>query len=563
MFDKKVSNLLNSPTITTENLFIKEGLKTSNETLSGNGALKYSTSGNDFVDNFSAISTFKNPRTYNEVSLDMFKLWNQDPTLCLKLAVYIRMITRASKVVNSEYSETLEVQRGQGLKHEGIMRMLWLAVNQPNTFKENIHLLIAAGSWNDVFKMLNLDLQYHGWNNKKLDWNFFLNVIRAGIINPATTNLVRKYLPTIRTNKKATTLESASDTLIGRWLARKLFSGFEKIQALKTYRKLKSSGTAHTWQQAISKQLYDQINFDTIAGRALQLLANSKFLENHNLVEAYTKWIEAQPLVKFTGYVFELFNPLGRIVEKVPLYQKHTINAQFKQLVETGKQNISTTSKLLVVRDVSGSMLAQATGCKVSSYVIAKAMALYFSEFLTGAFANSYAQFSRTCTLLKWVGDTPVDKYINDTHFEVGNTNFQSIIDLFIQLKRKGVPESDFPEGILCISDGEFDRLEDNTVTNFNCALKKLREAGFSDAYVDNFKIILWDIPNGYYNKVGVAFEDFADSPNFFYLSGYDPSVISFILGTPQEGKSVPKNAQELFESAMNQTLLNMLTIIQ
>ena len=535
------------------NDFVLEALKASSETLSNEKALKYTTTTDDFVDNFAAISNFKAPRTYEEVAKDMYLLWSQNPLLCLKLAVYIRLITRKTKLLSSD---VLEVQKGQGLKNEGILRMYWIAINHPKTFKANIYYFISAGSWKDIFKMLSLDLN-NGWDNRKLDWNFLYTVILAGLQNPETTHLVRKYLPTIRTNKKCKTEESVNNTIIGRWLARKFFACVDKYAAYRLYRQYKSEGVAHQWQQLISKQLYDSINFDKIAGRALALLVGSKFLENHNLDEKYSEWIKSKPVAKFTGYVFELFAPLnnGTHIEK---YKEDTINDQFRQLIENDKNN--PYSSLLVVRDTSGSMTAKAIGCNVSSFNIAKSMALYFSEFLTGEFAGTFAEFSDECVLHTWKGNTPVDKYLNDRCEDYGGTNFQSVIDMLISIKERGVAEKDFPSGILCISDGEFSNGGTNTLTNFQLAIKRLRDAGFSEDYVNNFKIILWDIPNDYYyGYPQVKFEDFAEAPNFFYLSGYDPSVISFLLG---KGKTAPKNAKELFLAAMDQSLLNMLKIV-
>lgn len=448
-FQKKVNSLLDSKPV--ENQFIKQALKVSSETKSGNEAKKYSTTGNDFVDNFASASYFKEPRSYEEVANDMQILWNSNPKLCVKLAIYLRLITRKSKVVISDKVKELDIQRGQGLRNEGIMRMLWLAINQSATFKVNLPLFIAAGSWKDIIQMLSLDLQYHGWDNRKLNWNFLYLVLLAGLKNPETTHLVRKYLPTIRTNKNCTTLESQADTLIGRWLARKLFPKLEKESAYKEYRKVKSAGVAHEWQKLISQQLYNSINFDKIAGRALALLVGSKFLENHGLIEKYSEWISSKPVAKFTGYVFELFAPFDINPRHMEDYKEKTINAQFEQLVKTGKEN--TQSSLLVVRDTSYSMIAKARGCSVSSFCIAKSMALYFSEFLEGPFANTFAEFSDECKLHKWEGTTPVDKYINDGCFACGSTNFQSVIDLFIRLKSEGVEEKDFPSGILCVSD--------------------------------------------------------------------------------------------------------------
>lgn len=565
IFEKKLDCLIDNISI-EKNAFVKEGLKVSSETQSGNGAKKYSTSGNDFVDNFAALSYFKEPRSYEQVSKDMELLWSQNPLLCLKLSVYIRLITRKSRIVKDDGSiEELEVQRGQGLRNEGIMRMLWLALNHPETFKANFAFFIAAGSWRDVFTMLSLDLQYHGWKDKKLDWNFFLLAIQAGFTNPETTHLVRKYLPTIRTNKNCRTLESQADTLIGRWLAKKFSPDLEKESAYKAYRKIKSEGKAHQWQQLISKQLYHTINFDMIAGRALALLVGSEFLKNHGLEEKYTEWIMSKPVAKYTGFVFELFAPLGNgyRCKHIEPYKEATINAQFEQLVRTGTDNIETSSSLLVVRDTSCSMTREARGCNVSSYDVAKSMALYFSAFLKGPFANSFAEFANTCTLRQWKGETPVDKYINDRCEAYGSTNFQSVIDLFIQLKEQGVSEEDFPTGLLIVSDGELNPHPGyNDTTNFQVAIKRLKEAGFSEGYVSNFKLIMWDVPNSYYGKQNaVKFEDFADAPNFYYLSGYDPSAISFILGK-STSKPAPKNAEELFLAAMDQELLNRLKVI-
>lgn len=562
-FNKKVSNLLSKSTDNNANAFIKEGMKASHETTSGNGALKYSTSGNDFVDDFASIAKYKEPRSYEEVAKTMQLLYSIDKVKAVKMAIFIRLITRKSQVMKDKGVETLEeVQRGQGLKNEGIMRMLWLALNHSNVFKVNLPLFIAAGSWKDVITMMNLDLQFHGWKDKKLDWTFFGKVIKAGLLNPGTSQLVRKYLPTIRTDAKCRTLESQADTLIGRWLAKQFFPEDEKFVAYKKYRQLKSKGTAHKWQQLISKQMYNELNFDSIAGRALAQLVGSKFLKNHGLEAKYSEWIKAKPVAKFTGFVFELFKPLGNgySLRHIEDYKEATINAQFAQLVKTGKEGINTNSGLLVVRDTSSSMTSQAVGCPMSSYDVAKSMALYFSEFLTGPFANSFAEFANTCTLQQWKGHTPVDKYLNDRCEAYGGTNFQSVIDLFIRLKNRGVPEKDFPTGILCVSDGEFNGCGTNTSTNFQTAIRKLRKAGFSKEYVDNFKIILWDIPNSYYGKSETKFEDFADAPNFFYLSGYDPSSVAFIM-EGKECKVTPRNAAELMETALDQELLNRVFI--
>lgn len=550
-FKQKQSSLMRE-----QNKFLSEAIKTSYETVSNEGAVKYTTTGNPFVDNFAAASHFKEPRSYEEVAKDMSNLWSLDPNYCVQLAIYLRLITRKSKIVTNKSTEVLDIQRGQGLRNEGIMRMLWLALNHKPTFEANFPLYIAAGSWKDVIQMLSLDLQFHGWKGRKLNWDYFYQVIKAGLTNDETSGLVLKYLPTIKVNKKCTTLESQADTIIGRWVAKRLFNHENKIANYECYRKMKSKGIAHEWQQKISKQLYEEINFDTISGRALMLLVNSKFLENHNLIEKYTKWITCKPVAKFTGFVFELFSPFERN-SNIANYKEITINKQFAKLIEEQKN----PTKLLVVRDTSGSMSSIAIGCNMTSFNIAKAMGIYFSEFLEGPFKNHFAEFADKCVLREWNGETPCEKFKNDNCCSYGGTNFQSVIDLFIKLKKKGVEEKEFPEGILCLSDGEFARGRYNEDSNFNLAINRLKEAGFSEEYINSFKIILWDIPNNFYGEPSVKFEDFADASNFYYLSGYDPSAISFIFGGDKPEKKEPKNAEELFETAMDQEILRRVKI--
>ena len=96
--------------------------------------------------------------------------------------------------------------------------------------------------------------------------------------------------------------------------------------------------------------------------------------------------------------------------------------------------------------------------------------------------------------------------------------------------------------------------------SNFKTLKTRLLNSGFSQEYVNNFKVILWDIPNGYYNQKSSGFEEFADYPNLYHISGLDGSVIAFITGTEQS-VSTPKNSEELFLATMNQEVLNMIQI--
>ena len=545
MFDERLQNLFgsNSP------------VKKVEYTTSGNGALKLTSTGDPFVDQFGLISQYRQLRPYSSISKDMQELWNIDPMYTLKLLFYIRLITRKVKFSNG--TETSKVQKGAGLRHEAFMRMLWLAVNHSDVFYKNLPLFITIGSWKDIIQLMSYDLQYHGWDNRVLDFNKMSDFILAGLENPNTCNLVKKFLPTIKARSKCRTLESQADTIIGKFLTHKLFDSGEFSPKLHSknyhlYRKLKSSGTAHEWQQMISRSQFN-IDFSKVHGRALALLVSGNYLKNHNLEKDYENWIKKQPVAKFTGFVYELFKGLNL---NSPLYKKYTIDKQFENLIQTAKEGSSTESSFIVARDVSGSMSSNVKGLTISSNDVAKSIALYFSYLLKGNFANSYIEFSHKPILKYWEGDSPTDKYLKNTNYCFGDTNFLGIADLFIEIYKHTSIEK-FPTGLICISDGEFNDSGDNK-TNFQSFKKRLLKAGFPKDYVDNFKIVLWDIPNAFYSfdEIRPKFESYADTPNFFYMGGLDPAGITFLLGG-EVNKSIPKTPRELFETAMNQEIMD------
>jgi hypothetical protein len=535
--------------------FVKAGQKKSAETLSGNGALKYSTTGNEFVDQFGQLGSFKAPRPFAEIAADCEKLWAINPLLFVIFTLYIRTIVRVVSLWNGH--KTAVSQRGAELRHEGIMRMIWLSQKAPDTFWKNLPLFVSVGSWKDIFTMLQYDLVYNGWGGRVLDWDKFGNFLLSSLENKNTSELVKKYLPQIKSRSKCTTVESQADTLVGKWLCSKLFGEKEGKEGTtyKHYRRLKSAGTAHEWQQLISRKQFERIDFDKIHGRALNLLVRSKFLKNQGLSEKYTEWVKKpETEVKYTGFVHELFSKLPEALVKLPVHEQETINKQFGTLVQKGKTEEHTTS-LIVVRDTSGSMGSTATGTNMTCYNIAKALALYFSEFLQGKFKDAWIEFNSDAKMHTWKGTTPLEKWYNDHSSFVGSTDFQSVVRLLCRIKAEGVPESEFPSGILCISDGEFNPAQLGQ-TNVEVVLQTLRAAGFSEEYVSNFVIVLWNLQSGYYGKgTGKKFETFGtDVPNVFYFSGYSAATVGFLT-------SKIKNAQELFDAAMDQEVLKMVEL--
>jgi len=535
---------------TSGNTFITKAKAEGCKTLSGNGALKYSSSGNSMIDQFTKAGKYKEPRKFSEITRDCQLLWGEDPLKAVKFNLFLRTIPRTVSLPDGE--KTTKPQKGTELKHEAIMRMIWLHSQSPEAFWSNILLFVSLGSWHDVFTMLQYDLSYNGWDDRQLDWNKFADLIVAGLQNKNTSELIKKYLPQIKARSQCTTIDAQSNNQIAKWICSVLFGGKEgDASTYKRYRQLKTSGTAHEWQKLISQGRFKDIDFTAIHGRALSILVKSKFLKKNGLEFKYAEWVKDPTIeVKYTGFVHELFENFDKRSKEIN--DVNTINKQFKTLVDKSRTNDATD--LIVVRDTSGSMGALCSGTKMSCYDVAKAMALFFSEFLEGRFADHWIEFNSDAKLHKWVGQKPTEKWQNDISEYVGNTNFQRVVRLFAKMKMEGVPESDFPSGILCISDGEFDKTQLGN-TNVNAAHTTLRQAGFSKDYIDNFVIVLWNLQNRSYGRgSGEKFETGADTPNVFYFGGYSGSVVSFL------GEKI-KTTFDLIEASLNQEVLNMVEI--
>lgn len=551
MFDTKLQpEKIATKTVANEtkpNAFLQNAKAESSKTRSGNGALKFSSSGNELVDQFTKSGTFKSPRMFSDIERDCEVLWGEDPLKAVKFTLFLRTIPRVVNLPDGSKTET--PQKGTELKHEAIMRMIWLHVKSPKTFWNNILWFVSLGSWHDVFTMLQYDLMYNGWDKRMLNWNQFGDLILSALKNENTSELVKKYLPQIKARSQCKTIEAQANNQIAKWICSLLYGAKETPSSYKFYRKLKTSGTAHEWQKLISTKKFQEIDFNSVHGRALSLLVKSKFLKNQGLVDKYTAWIKKpETVVKYTGFVHELFQKLNFNDEN----SVETVNKQFDTLVQKARTNEVTD--LIVVRDTSGSMGSQCPGTSMSCYDVAKALALYFSEFLKGTFAEHWIEFNNTAKLHKWVGSTPVAKWKNDKSSYVGGTDFQSVVKLFAKMKMEGTPEEDFPRGILCISDGEFNPAQLDQ-TNVNAALNTLKHAGFSKEYVDNFVIVLWNLQNSYYGRgSGEKFETGKNTRNVYYFGGYSASVISFL-------SSKIKTTYELIDEALNQEVLRLVEI--
>ena len=539
-------------------------------TLTENGAMAFSSTGSAIVDQFGKAGNFRG-RSVAEVFADQAAIWNENAEAAIRFPFYLRMITRKVKV-NGD-NETDKVQNGQGARDESFKRLLWVAVNHSDVFYKNIWALPLVGSWKDLWTILFYDKKE---NINVLDHKAMFEVIANGLACETHVDLVKKFMPRIKSKSKCTT----DWTRITNDFAKE-FANFMGI-TYKEYNKLKTSGKAHDFQKIICAREYDKLNWNRIPGRALNLLVTSKFLKNHDLSEKYTEWIMEQPVAKFTGYVFELarkareaahtssYYNMCRIPTKIPTEVKHTLDAQFMGLVEKARKDGKITDNVLVALDTSGSMGHGVDGLNgVCCGDIATSLALFFSELNEGAFHHKIMMFDNTSYPFDFKSDSFCDNLMSLPGVPSGGTNFQSVIDEIVKIRKQypQIPLEEYPNTILVVSDMQFNptgnwwnRNPRQQECNLEFAKETLYEV-FPKEFVNNIKFIWWDCASRKQTFEGSAFE-----PGITFLSGFDGSIINTLMGMEKvldekTGEYRNPTAEELVMKALSQEILNYITL--
>ena len=528
-----------------------------NMTLTENGALTYATAGKALIDQFAHAGTAIG-RPIETVFAEQRALWNENPEMAIRFPFYLRMVTRKVKV--SEAEKTEAVQKGAGLRDEAFKRLLWVAYNQPEAFKRNAWLLPVVGSWKDLWTLMLLDME----NDNRLDKAFIFSIMAAGLDDSTQCDLIRKYMPAIKSTSKCKTERAKTLNVLG-----KAFANFLGLSA-KEYRKMKASGTAHDFQKLICSRSYADIDWNTIPGKALTHLISGKFLDNHGLANEYLNWVMAQPTVKFTGYVYELGKKLDAIgvgrygymdrtaSTKAAVY---TIDKQFDGLIELAKKDQGgLQGNVLCAIDTSASMTGEIHGVPgLTSYDVCVSLGIYFAELNEGFYHNKVAMFDSVSNVFELNG-TFSEKWraIRSAKTAWGSTNFQSLIDLLVRERRAHplIPESQFPQTLLVVSDMQFNPVEGRGygMTNQEFARKKLREV-FSEEFVNNFNFIWWFCASR--DGAGHDVPATMDQGGNYLFSGFDGSIITLLLGgeeqTRPDGK--PLTMEEMVNKALSQEI--------
>lgn len=515
-----------------------------------NGAVSYKTTGKSIVDQFGKAGTYRG-RSLDDVFKEQEALWIEDHLQAIRFPFYLRMVTRKVKV--NDKSVTDKVQKGQGARDESFKRLLWFAVNQPDLFYKNIWALPLVGSWKDIWTIMFYDMTL---GTNAVDHSVMFDLINQGLKCKSHMELIKKFMPRIKTNSKCTT----DWTRITNDLARE-FANYNKL-SYKDYNKLKTSGTAHDFQKLICSGRFKDINWNLIPGRALNKLTAKNFLSKHDLEKNYIEWLEKQPTVKYTGYVYELGKEvIDAGYRGLPTHRRITIDKQFDELVKKAVEDGNVLGNVWCALDTSGSM-SWSSFNGITPFDICISLGVFFSTINTGAFHKNVIMFSDNSKVRQLKGSfTEMINQITHDTTAWGSTNFQSAVNEIIRIRRTNpdIPLEDYPQTLLVVSDMQFNPVGGNKETNYQ-AMKKLLYEFFPEEFVDNMKFIWWQVTDRTKDVPATL-----ESGGCYFFSGFDGSIVTLLLGgelaaIEKEEKRLP-SMEEMIGVALGQEILSYVTV--
>lgn len=513
-----------------------------------NGAVSYKSTFSNCVDQFGKAGSYRG-RELSDVFNEQEILWNDNKEFAVKFPFYLRMITRKTKM--SDGSVTEVPQRGQGARDESFKRLLWFLHNEPEIFYNNLWLLPIVGSWKDLWTLMTMD--------DSIDQIKVFTVIAEGCKSKSQIDLVKKYLPQIRANKKCSTEWAVKTNNLAKAFCK--WAGWSAQE----YRKFKSNGKAHEFQKFISTGQYDKLDWNKISGKALLNLASSKFISNHNLADKYMEWISNMPTAKFNGYPYELgmkLKPIVRTNDTKSKLAKMTIDAQFENLIKTAKENTGAiTGNVWCALDTSGSMTDPISRSSLlTAYDVCISLGIYFSTLNEGAFHKNVIMFDNESRVKQLEGTfSEMYQQIDRTSIAWGGTSFISIIKEITRIRKANpqIPLEEYPSTLLVVSDMQLDSCGNKT--NYE-AMKEMLSSEFPQEFVDSMKFIWWQVNGSRTTDVPATLEH----GGCYFISGFDGSIVGMLLGENNEvidkvtGEKRTPTMGELIEIAINQEVLKL-----
>ena len=482
-----------------------------NLTYTENGAVAYSTTSSALLDMFTKLSSYRS-LDESQIIADWRKAFNENPRLAMR---FLGM--------------SMDIRSGAGERRFAQIVIRDLVKNGGATIAAKIVPLIGEYS--------RYDMLYQFKGNPVTE-KAVRDVLKAQIESDLANMRENKPISLMAKWVKSVNSHNSETRSLGLWTAKQL------NMTERNYRKTISSLRKYldVVERKMSSDNWQAIDYEKTPSKA-NLNYNKAFLRHD--AERRRAFLEATKTgeAKINASVANPCDIVNKYMNQrntyydVPQRIDDTLEAMWKALPDM----IPNDKGMLAVCDCSGSMQSLvSSNTNMRCIDVSTSLAIYCAEHLKGAFANKYITFSAEPHIVRFNENDSLRAKLNETYKcqDCSNTNLEKVFNLILKTAvRNNSPQSDLPERILIISDGEFDSMCDanNTVNRYGWYGSRTRvDKTFMQSIAQQFEnagykmptIVFWRV--NMRNSTALPFK--MDDRGAIMVSGYSTNLLKMVL---------------------------------
>ena len=482
-----------------------------NMTYTTNGAVAYSTTSSALLDMFTKLVSYRS-LDEQQIVTDWRKAFNENPYLAMRFLGY-----------------TMDIRCGAGERRFTQIVIRDLVNNGGASIAAKLVPLIGEYS--------RYDMLYQFKGNPITD-KAVRNLLTAQIESDLKNMKQNKSISLIAKWLKSCNSHNAETRNLGLWTAKQL------NMTERNYRKTISSLRKYldVVERKMSSDNWQSIDYEKTPSKA-NLNYNKAFLrhdtERRQAFLAALKTGEAK-INASVANPCDIVNKYMNLNDRwygLPQRADDTLEGMWKALPDM----IPDDKGMLVVCDCSGSMQSGiGNNTNMRCIDVAMSLAIYCADHLKGAFANKYITFSADPHIVRFgENDTLCQKLVKTLACQdCSNTNLEKVFDLILKTAIDNhSPQSDLPERILIVSDGEFDSMCDanSTVNRYGWTSSRTPvDKTFMQKINQRFKnagykmpiITFWRVNCS--NRLALPFK--VDDRGCIMVSGYSTNLLKMVL---------------------------------
>ena len=371
--------------------------KESAVTYTENGALAYSTTGNECLNLFFRAGAMRGADE-NDIANAVIRAYTENPAKTMKILFYVR-----------------DVRQGLGERRFFRTAIKTLLQYYPDAVERNIPFFAEYGRYDDLLTVIGSPCESTAVNEIKKQLDIDIEAMQKN----ENVSLLAKWLPSVNAS-------SSETKALGKKMTKLLGMNEKKYrQTLSVLRKYIDIMENHLRE---SDYTFDYSKMPSGA----MLKYRKAFLRNDT--ERYHSYIESVLAgnKKLNASVLYPYQIIHNCFDKLDENEILSLDATWKSLTDYANND----ENAIAVIDTSGSMIWGYSG--VRPIDVALSLGIYFAEHNKGTFANHFITFSQNPRLIEIKGKNIFEKIQYCMRFtEYANTNLEGVFDLILRTALK------------------------------------------------------------------------------------------------------------------------------